>query len=117
MRMDQRVGNTNATEVCGSQTVSRYPVRVSKSPLLSLQPVRVYPPSTDRTPGAARLAAARCAPRCKMLISALASQTLIYPRAELRVAPRPLSLGLSTSARRARFACMLTMRVEAALTI
>ena len=39
-----------------------------------------------------------------MLISALASQTLIYPRAELRVAPRPLSLGLSTSARRARFA-------------
>ena len=41
-----------------------------------------------------------------MLISALASQTLIYPRAELRVAPRPLSLGLSTSARRARFASL-----------
>ena len=41
-----------------------------------------------------------------MLISALASQTLIYPRAELRVAPRPLSLGMSTSARRARFASL-----------
>ena len=39
-----------------------------------------------------------------MLISALASQTLIYPRADLRVAPRPLSMGLSTTARRARFA-------------
>jgi len=37
-----------------------------------------------------------------MLISALASQTLIYPRADLRVAPRPLSL--SMPARRARFA-------------
>ena len=37
-----------------------------------------------------------------MLISALASQTLIYPRADLRVAPR--SLDLSMPARRARFA-------------
>ena len=83
--------------------VPRYAFRVSSFGC-EFQPVRVYPPSTDRTLACGRTHAARCAPRCKMLISALASQTLIYPRAELRVAPRPLSLGLSTSARRARFA-------------
>ena len=38
-----------------------------------------------------------------MLIS-IAAQTLIYPRADLRVAPRPLSMGVSATGRRARFA-------------